>query len=124
MEDVITTEWQLLYANNPAIQYFGVCKGTEVIWQTNNWNLVKDVENIVSASKTAASTLSVNKITYHRISSSEDEYIGTAEKKKGHIILYRIESNSWVIARVENTSVAELAKIDVARTAINLIGLI
>ena len=124
MEDAINTEWQLLYTNNPAIQYFGVCKGTDVIWQTNNWNLVKDVEKIVSASKTAATSLTIDKITYHRVSSSEVEYIGTSDKNKGHIILCRIENDSWVVARVENSSVAELSKIDVARTAINLIGLI
>jgi len=124
MDDVIATEWQLLYANNPLIQNFGVCKGNEVLWQTNNWNLVNDVENISSASKTAASTLTVDKTTYQRVSSSEVDYIGTSDKNKGHIVICRIELNAWVVARISHESVAELAKIDVARTAIKLIGLI
>ncbi len=122
MEDVIATEWQLLYANNPKIQHFGVCKGEEILWQTNNWNLVKAVKDILAAPKTAASTLSVDNVTYHRVASSEDFYIGAAEKNKGHIIICRIENISWVIARAINESVPELAKIDVARAAIKLIG--
>ena len=124
MEDVITTEWQLLYANNPKIQSFGVIKDDDVLWQTNNWNLVKDVKDIRNAVPIAKSQISVGKMTYDRIQSSDDYYIGTSGKNKGHIIICHIEENAWVIAKCNPDSVYELVRIDVARTAIKLIGLV
>jgi hypothetical protein len=124
MEDVITTEWQLLYTNNPKIQYFGVIKDKEVIWQTNNWNLVKDVEDIRNAVPNAKSRLSIDKVNYDRIQSTDDYYIGTSQKNKGHLIICRIEEDAWVVSKSTPDSVYELARIDVARTAVKLIGFV
>ena len=122
MNDVISTEWQLLYANNPKIQYFGVISSGEVVWQTNNWNLVKDVEQILTALKTSASELSIDKINYTRIQSNEDYYLGVSDKNHEHVIICRVDDKSWVVARSLSDSVPELARIDVTRTAIKLIG--
>ena len=124
MEDVITTEWQLLYANNPKIQNFGVIKGNDVIWQTNNWNLMKDVDEIRNAVPIAKSAISIGKITYDRIQSDDDYYIGTSQKNKGHIIICHIEEDAWVVSKCAPESIYELARIDVARTAIKLIGFV
>ena len=122
MEDVISTEWQLLYANNPKIQYFGVISNGDVVWQTNNWNLVKDVDEIITALRVLNSEISIDKVRYTRIQSNSNYYLGISEKNNEHVIICRVDDKSWVIARSSSDSVPELARIDVARTAIKLIG--
>ena len=124
MEDVISTEWQLLYANNPKIQYFGVISNGDVVWQTNNWNLVKDVDQIITSLRVLDSEISIGKVSYTRIQSSSDYYLGISEKNHDHVIICRVNDKSWVIARSSSDSVPELARIDVARTAIKLIGVL
>ena len=124
MEDVISTEWQLLYANNPKIQYFGVISSGEVVWQTNNWNLVKDVDQIITALRVLDSEISIDKVRYTRIQSRSDYFLGISEKSHEHVIICRVDDKSWVIARSSSDSVPELARIDVARTAIKLIGVL
>ena len=124
MEDVISTEWQLLYANNPKIQYFGVISSGEVVWQTNNWNLVKDVDQIITSLRVLDSEISIDKTRYTRIQSSRDYFLGISEKNQEHVIICRVDDKSWIIARSSSDSVPELARIDVARTAIKLIGVL
>ena len=124
MEDVISTEWQLLYANNPKIQYFGVISSGEVVWQTNNWNLVKDVDEIITALRVLNSEISIDKVRYTRIQSNSNYYLGISEKNNEHVIICRVDDKSWVIARSSSDSVPELARIDVARTATKLIGVL
>ncbi len=124
MEDVIGTEWQLLYANNPKVQAFGVCKGDKVLWQTSNWNLVDAIDEIAGAPKNASSKVKIGRVEYQRVTSNKDSFLGAAKKNKGYLVIVRIEDNAWVVAEVGADAVPELAKIDVARTAVNLIGLI
>ena len=124
MNDVISTEWQLLYANNPKIQYFGVISSGEVVWQTNNWNLVKDVDQIITSLRVLDSEISIDKTRYTRIQSSRDYFLGISEKNQEHVIICRVDDKSWIIARSSSDSVPELARIDVARTAIKLIGVL
>jgi hypothetical protein len=124
MDDLISTEWQLLYAFNPHVQAFGVCRGTQVLWQTTNWDLVGAVSDIVKAPQMASPSVKVNKVDYSRVASTQESYIGTANKNRGHLIIYRIENDSWVVAWVAPEATPELTKIDVARTATKLIGLI
>ena len=122
MEDVISTEWQLLYANNPKIQTFGICKAGKVVWQTSNWDIVDAVDSISNATKTAAEKVKIGRIEYYRLSSTKNWYIGSAKKNKGHLIIDHIQGDAWVVVSISADATPDLAKIDVARTAVNLIG--
>lgn len=122
MESAISRQWYQLYTNNPKIQAFAVAKGDQVVWQTENWNLLDDIKQIVKAPKEEASKVSVGGIKYKRIASTLDTFLGTAPDGKGHLLMVRINEGGWAIAWAESTSVPELALVDLAKTAIHLSG--
>jgi hypothetical protein len=119
---VIGHEWNLLFANNPKIHAFAVAKDGAVIWQTDNWNLVEDIDSILKAVQKDLPKLSTGGVTYKRVSSSKDSYVASADDAKGHLILVKIKENSWAIAFAAPTSVPELTLIDVKKTTIQLRG--
>jgi hypothetical protein len=119
---VIGHEWNLLFANNPKIHAFAVAKDGAIIWQTENWNLVEDIEGILKAADKDSSNVSSGGVKYKRVSSTDDSYIATADDDKGHLILVLIDESSWAIAFAAPTAVPELAIIDIRKTVIQLRG--
>ena len=119
---VIGHEWNLLFASNPKIHAFAVAKDGAIIWQTENWNLVEEIDGLLKAANENSSKVSTGGVTYERVAFSNDSYIATAADNKGHLILVLIDENSWAIAFAAPTSVPELAIIDIRRTAIQLRG--
>jgi hypothetical protein len=119
---VIGHEWNLLFANNPKIHAFAVAKEGSVIWQTENWDLVDEIGDILKAADKDKSSLTTGGVKYKRVASSDDSYIATADDDKGHLILVLIDEHSWAIAFAAPTAVPELALIDVKKTAIQLRG--
>lgn len=117
---VIGHEWNLLFANNPKIHAFAVAKDGAVVWQTDNWNLVEDIDEILKAADKDQPKVNTGGVTYKRVASSDDSYIATADDNKGHLILVLIDEHSWAIAFAAPSSVPELTIIDVRRTAIKL----
>ncbi len=122
MESAISRQWYQLYENNPKIQAFAVAKGNEIIWQTENWNLLDDVAALLDAPKSAASKLTVCGVRYKRITSTQDLYIASSGDKQGHLLMARIDEKSWAIAWTEDSSIPELAIIDLTKAAIHLKG--
>jgi hypothetical protein len=119
---VIGHEWNLLFANNPKLHAFAVAKEGAVIWQTENWNLVEEIDEILKAADKDSPSLSTGGVTYKRVASSDDSYIATADGNKGHLILVLIDEHSWAIAFAAPTAVPELALIDIRKTIIQLRG--
>ena len=119
---LIGQEWNLLFTNNPKIHAFAVAKDGAIIWQTENWNLVDEIDGILKAADKDASKVSTGGVTYKLVTSSDDSYIATADDDKGHLILVLIDENSWAIAFAAPTAVPELAVIDIKKTAIQLRG--
>ncbi len=119
---VIGHEWNLLFANNPKIHAFAVAKEGVVVWQTENWDLVDDIDGILKAADKDSSSLSSGGVKYKRVTSSDDSYIATADDNKGHLILVLIDEHSWAIAFAAPTAIPELTLIDVKKTAIKLRG--
>jgi len=119
---VIGHEWNLLFASNPKIHAFAVAKDGAIIWQTENWNLVEEIDELLKAANGNSSKVSSGGVTYERVAFSNDSYIATAADNKGHLILVLIDENSWAIAFAAPTSVPELAIIDIRRTVIQLRG--
>ena len=122
MESAISRQWYQLYENNPKIQAFAVSKGKEIVWQTENWNLLEDIEALLDAPKTAANKLTIGGVKYKRITSTQDSYIATSGENQGHLLMVRIDDMSWVIAWAEDSSIPELAIIDLSKAAIHLKG--
>jgi len=122
LESAISRQWYQLYENNPKIQAFAVAKGEEIVWQTENWNLLDDIRQLVAAPKEATSKVSAFGVKYRRVASTMDSYIGSAADDKGHLLIARINENGWAIAWAEPTSVPELTLIDLTKTAIHLSG--
>ncbi|MFX1560958.1 MAG: hypothetical protein ACFFBL_10260 [Promethearchaeota archaeon] len=119
---VIGHEWNLLFANNPKIHAFAVAKDGAVIWQTDNWDLVEEISDILDAADKDRTKVTTGGVTYKRVSSSDDSYVVTADDNKGHLILVLIDEHSWAIAFAAPSSVPELAIIDIRKTAIKLRG--
>ncbi|MBD3406029.1 MAG: hypothetical protein GF411_07895 [Candidatus Lokiarchaeota archaeon] len=122
MDDIINQEWQYLYSYNPKIKAFCVCKGSEVIWQTSNWDLVSDAPTIIRAPRESAQKVVVNGVTYNRVDSNAERYIASATGDQGHLIVALIELDNWAIAWATSDAVPELAGIDLAYSAIQLVG--
>lgn len=122
MESAISQQWYQLYENNPKIQAFAVAKGEKIVWQTENWNLLEDVKLLIDAPKSAASKIIVGGIKYKRVASTQDSYIASAGDDKGHLLMARIDERSWIIAWSEDSSIPELAIVDLTKTAIHLKG--
>jgi len=119
LESAISRQWYQLYENNPKIQAFAIAKGEEIIWQTENWNLLEDIKQIVAAPKEATSNVSAFGVKYKKVTSSPDTYIGSAANK-GHLLIVRINEKGWAIAWADPTSVPELALIDLTKAAVHL----
>ena len=122
MESSISRQWYQLYENNPKIQAFAVTKGDEIIWQTENWNLLEDIKTLLDAPKKEANRITVGGVKYKRITSSQDFFIASSGEHQGHLLMARIDEKSWAIAWTEESSIPELALIDLSKTAIHLKG--
>ena len=122
LESAISRQWYQLYENNPKIQAFAVVKEGEIVWQTENWNLLEDIKSIILAPETAAGKVSANGVKYKRTKSAQDYYIGTAGSDKGHLLIVKINDSSWAVAWAESSAVPELAIIDLTKTTIHLKG--
>lgn len=122
MEADIERVWSTLYTNNPKIQAFAVARGSTIVWQTSNWDLVFEAESLVSAPPSAASSVKVNGLTYRRVSSSPEFYVSTADKNQGHFIMALVDESTWLMAWATADSAPELTVIDLGRAAISLIG--
>jgi hypothetical protein len=118
---VIGHEWNILFANNPKLHAFAVAKEGKVIWQTDNWDLVDEIENILKAADKDEKKLTTGGVTYERVTSTDDSYIASSDGK-GHLILVLIDEHSWAIAFAAPTAVPELAIIDVRKTVIQIRG--
>jgi hypothetical protein len=122
LESAIGRQWYQLYENNPKLQAFAVIKKSEVVWQTDNWNLVDDVEGLLKAHESSSSRVSAGGLKYKKIARTDDTFAATAEKEEGHLLLARVEGNIWVVAWAEPSAVPELSLIDLQQTAIVLRG--
>jgi len=122
LSSTIGNEWNQLYSNNPKIQAFAVAKDGAIIWQTDNWDLVEDVDGIMKAIKDNKSKVTVGGLKYKQVASSEDSYLATADNDQGHLLIVEIDDNAWAIAFAIHTAVPELSVIDVRKTAVELKG--
>jgi hypothetical protein len=122
MSPTIDEEWENLYTNNPKIQAFAVCKPSEVLWMTSNWNIVPELETIVNAPENESPSVSVGGVEYFRVDSTPDSYIASSKNDQGHLLIYLIELKIWAVAWATHESIPEIAITDLAMTATKLKG--
>ncbi|MGD2072591.1 MAG: hypothetical protein PVG65_03790 [Candidatus Thorarchaeota archaeon] len=122
MSPTIDEEWKRLYTCNSKIQAFAVCKPSEVIWMTSNWNIVPDLNNILNAPENNSPSVSVGGVDYYRVDSTPDSYVASSENNQGHLLIYLIELKTWAVAWAASDSIPELAITDLAMTATKLKG--
>jgi hypothetical protein len=120
LESAISRQWYQLYENNPRIQAFAVAKEGEIVWQTENWNLIDTINSIIEAPQKAAGKITVGGVKYKRVRSAQDFYIGSSGSDEGHILIVKINDSSWAVAWAEQAAVPELAIIDMTKAAIHL----
>ena len=121
MDTTIDNEWKLLYSHNPKIQAFAIMKNREIIWVTSNWgNLVEATEFLADASSSGLPDISVGGVTYKLVAADDHSYIATAENNQGHLLMALVEDDIWAIAWATPDSVPELAIVDLAKSAIQL----
>jgi len=119
---IISDEWKSLFESNPKLQAFAVCKDGRIIWQTSNWDLVTEAQDLAQAAESAAPSVRANGLKYSRISSSPESYLGVSGGNKGHFLMALVQGETWVMAWASADSIPELAIIDLSRTAIRLAG--
>ncbi|NWF94968.1 MAG: hypothetical protein HXY34_02400 [Candidatus Thorarchaeota archaeon] len=122
MESTIGATWEALYSNNPKIQAFAVCRGSEVLWQTSNWDVVADAASLARAQEEDPSEISVSGIRYKKVSSGIDFSVFTSDKGQGHLLMSMVEGDLWLVAWASADSIPDLAVIDLSRCAVSLIG--
>ena len=99
-----------------------MAKEGEIVWQTENWNLMEDIKSIIEAPQKAAGKVSANGVKYKRVRSAQDFYIGSSGTEEGHLLIVKINDSSWAVAWAEPSAVPELAIIDMTKSAIHLKG--
>ncbi|MDF1538765.1 MAG: hypothetical protein P1Q69_07670 [Candidatus Thorarchaeota archaeon] len=109
----ISDTWTYLYSNNPKIQAFAVSEDSKIIWQTDNWNLVGDIETIVETCAIGGPSVTISGVAYKTIHSTEDSYYASSDDK-GHFLMVRVEkqTNSWLLAWTLPDSIPDLTLID------------
>ncbi len=122
MEADIERVWSTLYTNNPKIQAFAVARGSTIVWQTSNWDLVSEAESLVNAPSSAASSVKVNGLTYRRVVSGPEFYVSTADRNQGHFLMALVDGSTWLMAWATADSAPDLTVVDLGRAAISLIG--
>lgn len=120
MSSVIDAAWNALYEANPKIQALAVWKENEIIWQTQNWNLVDISEELIKAPEISAQSVTISGVVYHMIASTTEAYLASAKGDKGHFIMAKTANSIWLMAWLKSDAVPELALIDLTYAALNL----
>ena len=117
----IDEAWNMLYEANPKIQALALCKGTEIVWQTKNWDLVRDATKLVEAPTNASGSVKISGVEYYRVTSSVEAYIASSKKDKGHFLMAKVAGTTWLMAWVTSDAVPELAMVDISYVALKLV---
>lgn len=100
------------------IQAFGVVNANgQVLWQTNNWDLTKDVKGLVSAVTQKAASVIQNQVKYSTLRSNPDSLVARSAAGNGTLVLVRIEGDKWVVAWANASATPDGIYVDVDRSA-------
>jgi len=103
--------------HNSKIQAFAIIEKKTVVWQTDNWNLVKEVDQLLEAVLLSKESLNISKVRYDTVSMTNDSFIATSPDGQGHILMTKTKNNVWLVAWATSDSVPELTIIDLRYAA-------
>ena len=106
--------------HNNKIQAFAVMDDGKIIWQTDNWNLVKEVDDLMESITKTEKEIIIAKTSYKVIERTEESLIASSSEEKGHILMACTKQNSWLIAWATQDSIPDLAIIDLKYAASKL----
>ena len=103
--------------HNSKIQAFAMIVKKEIVWQTDNWNLVDEVDQLLEAILLSKDELEISNVRYTIISQTDNTLIATSSEGNGHILMAAAKNNTWLVGWATPDSVPELTIIDLQYAA-------
>ncbi len=103
--------------HNSKIQAFAVIVKKEIVWQTDNWNLVNEVDQLLEAILLSKEAIAISDVRYEIVSQTDDALIATSPEGNGHLLMAKGKDNSWLVGWATPDSVPELTIIDLRYAA-------
>jgi hypothetical protein len=110
-----------LQGKNPNVTAIAILSlDGQVMWQTNNWNVVEDAPNLISAWKEKAPSIFVQGIKYSTLSATDERLVATNVSGMGHIIMATARYRALLMAYVTPQGDTQGSYVDVSRAASQL----
>jgi hypothetical protein len=124
MSDPVMEAYTQAYeASNQMVQAFGVIKSDgSVLWQSNNWDLSGDAQQLISAVNNQSASVKQNNVKYSTIRTSPESLVARNVQGNGTLILAKIEADKWVVAWASADAAPDSVYVDVDRAAKALKG--
>ncbi|MHA1429574.1 MAG: profilin family protein [Candidatus Freyarchaeota archaeon] len=110
-----------LQAKNPNITAIAILTlDGQVLYQTNNWNVVQDAPNLIAAWREKAPSIYVQGIKYSTLSATDERLVATNVSGMGHIIMATARYRALLMAYVTPQGDTQGSYVDVSRAAAQL----
>ena len=110
-----------LQAKNPNITAIAILTlDGQVLYQTNNWNVVQDAPNLIAAWREKAPSIYVQGIKYSTLSTTDERLVATNVSGMGHIIMATARYRALLMAYVTPQGDTQGSYVDVSRAAAQL----
>jgi len=110
-----------LQAKNPNITAIAILTlDGQVLYQTNNWNVVQDAPNLIAAWREKAPSIYVQGIKYSTLSATDERLVATNVSGMGHIIMATARYRALLMAYVTPQGDTQGSYVDISRAAAQL----
>jgi predicted regulator of Ras-like GTPase activity (Roadblock/LC7/MglB family) len=110
-----------LQAKNPNVTAIAILTlDGQVMYQTNNWNIVTDAPNLIAAWREKQPSIYVQGIKYSTLSSTDERLVATNVSGMGHIIMATARYRALLMAYVTPQGDTQGSYVDVSRAAAQL----
>ena len=124
MSDPVMDAYTQCYnASGQMVQAFGVITASgQVLWQSQNWDLVEDAPQLGRAVSTGASSVVQNQVKYSTLRTTPDSLVARNVQGNGLLVLAKIEGDKFVVAWAAAEAQPDGTYVDVDRAAKSLKG--
>ncbi|MFB0559919.1 MAG: profilin family protein [Candidatus Lokiarchaeia archaeon] len=110
-----------LQAKNPSVTAIAILTlDGQVMYQTNNWNIVADAPNLIAAWREKQPSIYVQGIKYSTLSATDERLVATNVSGMGHIIMATARYRALLMAYVTPEGDTQGSYVDVSRAAAQL----
>ena len=89
----------------------------QIIWQTDNWDLVDAVAVLLDALAKKDDTIEISQVVYKINEATDESLIATSTEGQGHLLMAQTKSGAWFVAWATPDSIPDLAIIDLRYAA-------